>query len=169
MKKIYISSVNGGWWSTRLHLLAGLLADYTGVEKLVFGQQGKHLGTCGPLETRRALAAAFPAIEKAFAASLPEHRAFDPQQDIEGIVSRFSEAIPDEAALKVELYPELIRNFRGFNDAFVSYSSDELQQQKELLSRNTPFVAVQRQGDEIVMVNRVQMACRIAELALARL
>ena len=41
-------SQNGGWWSTRLHLLAGLLTTYTQVERLVFFSEGKCLGTCSP-------------------------------------------------------------------------------------------------------------------------
>ena len=135
---------NGGWWSKRLHLLAGLLADYTEVEKLVFCQDGRHLGTCGPVETRRALAAAFPKIEKAFAGALPEQRAFDPQQDIRGIVTRFSEELEKqggEPALMVQLAAHLVRNFRGFNEDRLSYvpDRDELQAAEGTAPKTVPF------------------------------
>jgi hypothetical protein len=164
---------NGGWWSTRLHLLAGLLADYTAVEKLVFCQGGRHLGTCGPVETRRALAAAFPNIEKAFAGALPEQRAFDPQQDIPGIVTRFSEALEKqggEPALMVQIAVHLVRTFRGFNEDRLSYvpGQDVLRQQKALLLKTSPFVAVEDEQGQVTIVNRVQLACRVAELAMAR-
>jgi len=165
---------NGGWWSTRLHLLAGLLADYTEVQKLVFCQNGKHLGTCGPVETRRALAVAFPRIEKAFADALPEQRAFDPQQDIPGIVTRFSEALEKvggEDALKVPLALHLVKTFRGFNEDRLPYvaNRDELDLQKELLRKSYPFVAVEDKNREVTIVDRVQLACRIADLAMARI
>lgn len=165
---------NGGWWSTRLHLLAGLLADYTEVEKLVFCQDGRHLGTCGPVQTRRALAAAFPNVEKAFAGSLPAQRAFDPQQDISGIVTRFSEALENqggESALMVPLAPHVVRTFRGFNEDRMSHvpGRNILEQQRELLQRPYPFVAVEDELGSVTIVDRVQLACRVAELAMARI
>jgi Domain of unknown function (DUF4062) len=165
---------NGGWWSTRLHLLAGLLGDYTEVERLVFCQDGRHLGTCGPVETRRALAAEFPNIEKAFSGALPERRAFDPRQDIAGIVTRFSEALETQGGepnLKVQLAAHLVRNFRGFNEDRLRYDQDrdELEQQKELLRKPHPFVAVEDQNGDVIIVNRIQFACHIAELAVSRL
>ena len=165
---------NGGWWSTRLHLLAGLLADYTEVEKLVFCQDGRHLGTCGTVETRRALAAAFPIVEKAFAGALPEQRAFDPQKDIPGIVTRFSEDLErqgGEAVLMVQLAAHLVKTFRGFNEDRLPYlpGRDELQQQKELLLKPDPFVAVEDDRGQVTIVNRVQFACRVAQLAMARI
>ena len=163
---------NGGWWSTRLHLLAGLLADYTSVEKLVFCQDGRHLGTCGPVETRRALATAFPKIERAFAGALPEQRAFDPQQDIPGIVTRFSEALETqggESELMVQIAVHLVRTFRGFNEDRVPYipGQDVLHQQKVLLQKPSPFVAVEDERGQVTIVNRVQLACRVAELVMA--
>jgi hypothetical protein len=165
---------NGGWWSTRLHLLAGLLADYTEVEKLVFCQEGRHLGTCGPVETRRALAAAFPKIEKAFAGSLPEQRAFDPQEDVPGIVTRFSEALDaqgGEPLLKVQLGAHLVRNFPGFNQDRIPYvpNQDETDRQRELLLKPHPFVAVEDAQGEVTIVNRIELACRIATLAMGRI
>jgi hypothetical protein len=164
---------NGGWWSTRLHLLAGLLADYTGVEKLVFTENGRHLGTCGPAETRRALATAFPNVEKALDAACPEVRAFDPQEDIPGIVTRFSEALDQEGGeqnLKRPIAPHLVRNFRGFNDDRLAYvpNSAELQQEKELLRKPYPFVAIEDASGHVTIVNRIQLACRIADLAMSR-
>jgi len=165
---------NGGWWSTRLHLLAGLLADYTEVEKLVFSQNGRHLGICGPMETRRALAGVFPNIEKAFADAQPERPGFDPGADIPGIVTRFSEKLDSqggELTLKVQLAAHVVRNFRGFNADRVTYISDrdETELQKELLRKPYAFVAVEGADGGVTMVNRLQFACRIAELAVARI
>ena len=164
---------NGGWWSSRLHLLSGLLADYTEVEKLVFCLNGKHLGTCGPMDTRRSLAAAFPNIEKAFADALPAQRGFDPLQDIPGIVTRFAETLDKqggEMVLKVQLGPHILRNFRGFNADRLAYvpNRDEEELQKELLRKPYPYVAVEDKEGDVTIVNRFQLACRIAELAVSR-
>lgn len=45
------------WWSTRLHLLSALCADYTQVRQIVFeAEQYRFLGMCSPSQARRVLA-----------------------------------------------------------------------------------------------------------------
>ena len=60
------------WWSTRLHLLAALLADYTTVAQIAFTDEGAgYLGMCPPADVRRNLSSFFPDIEIAYRNSLP--------------------------------------------------------------------------------------------------
>jgi hypothetical protein len=128
-------SLQGGWWSTRLHLLAGLLAAYTSIEKLVFSTEARCLGTCSPAHVRRALAELVPNVEKAFANSLPVHRGVDPTRDIQEIVQRFSESLDvmgGEDFMRANHSPDffevrehIVRNFPGFNSEFVSSAQDQ--------------------------------------------
>jgi len=172
-------SQQGGWWSTRLHLLAGLLADYTTVEKLVFSSNGGCLGTCGPAQVRRALANEIPSVEKAFAESLPGKRLLDPALDIPGIVERFSEKLDlmgGEEHMKgtnpptlVQITANIVQNFPGFNpDRLPSPANqDKMLLLPEILRRAYPFVPLEEPGGTVV-IDRVQLACRVAQLAIER-
>jgi hypothetical protein len=89
-------------------------------------------------------------------------------------VTRFSEKLDSqggELTLKVQLAAHVVRNFRGFNADRVTYISDrdETELQKELLRKPYAFVAVEGADGGVTMVNRLQFACRIAELAVARI
>ena len=73
------------WWSTRLHLLSALCADYTEVRQLLFEAEGyRFLGICTPSQARRALAQAFPDVEEVYRESLPSPKemSFDPVEDV---------------------------------------------------------------------------------------
>ncbi len=131
-------SQNGGWWSTRLHLLAGLLNTYTLVEKLVFFSHGKCLGTCAPWEVWSYLAEKKPEIEEAFASSLPPRPGLDVAAEIPGIVGNYSmrlggllnpppEGDPTkvEEAIKIQIEPHIVLKFPGFNSDHVQIRSAE--------------------------------------------
>jgi hypothetical protein len=172
-------SQEGGWWSTRLHLLAGLLADYTAVEKLVFSSNRRYLGTCGPAQVRRALADRIPSVEKAFADSLPERRGLDPALDIPGIVERFSaklDAMGGEQNMSLKNPPDLVQitdivaqNFPGFNPERLrpQPNQDEMQLLPDILRKTYPFVPLE-EPDSTVVIDRVRLASRIAQLAIER-
>lgn len=166
-------SKSGGWWSTRLLLLAGLLADYTQVSKLVFSNAGTYVGTCGLSDTRRAIGEAFPAIAKAMADCLPERRGFDPAADIPEIVRLFSNKLQQmggEESLKLPVLPHVVQAFRGFNGERLQFepTQDVIQRQRELLTKRYQYVAVEEPGSRITIVDRLLFASRVAELALAR-
>ena len=63
------------WWSTRLHLLAALLADYTTVAQIAFtDEDAGYLGMCPPADVRRSLSSFFPDIEIAYRTAIPTGR-----------------------------------------------------------------------------------------------
>lgn len=171
----------GGWWSTRLHLLAGLLADYTGVDKIAFSADGKCLGTCGPAEVRRALAQSKPAVEKAFAESLPDRRELDPALDIPQIVMRFSENLErmgGEMSLRqknppdlVQVTPNIVQNFIGFNPDLVQCQPDQdaMELLPVIVGKAHPYVPLEFTNGESVIIDRVRLASRIAQLAIERI
>ena len=166
----------GGWWSTRLHLLTGLLAEYTSVERIAFLANGRCLGTCGPAHVRRALALSKPKVEKAFGDSLLDRRELDPAMDIPQIVQRFAEkldAIGGEMSLRetkdlIQVSPNTAESFFGFNPDIVRCDPD--QDAMELLplvvSKSYPYVPIEFENGDTVIFDRVRLASRIAELSI---
>jgi Domain of unknown function (DUF4062) len=171
----------GGWWSTRLHLLAGLLADYTGVEKIVFSANGKCLGTCGPAQVRGALAESKPSVEKAFAESLLDRRELDPALDIPQILERFSanlNAMGGEMSLRqknppdlIQVTPNIVQNFPGFNPELVQCqpNQDGMELLPVIVGKPYPYVPLEFATGESVVIDRVRLASRIAQLAIERI
>jgi hypothetical protein len=171
----------GGWWSTRLHLLAGLLAEYTGVEKIAFSANRKCLGTCGPVQVRRALAQSYPTVEKAFAESLPERRGPDSAWEISQIVERFSANLDKaggEAKLRAndppeltQITPTIARNFPGFNRELIPCRPDldGIDVLPIVVSKEYPYVPLEFPDGDAVIIDRVRLASRIAQLAINRI
>jgi hypothetical protein len=170
----------GGWWSTRLLLLAGLVSEYTSVEKLVFFHNGKLLGTCGPHQVRHALGAEIPTIEHALAESIPEQRnQADPTHDIENIGQMFTEKLNSmdgeeiiitSRRLRVsQIENHIIRSFPGFNDDRVKHTSDvdEVQLLQAILDKTYSYVPLEGPA-ETVIIDQVRLASRISQLAIAR-
>lgn len=159
----------GGWWPTRLLLLAGLLADYTSVERLAFSASGQYIGMCSPLEVRRALAVHFPAVEKAFAESLPDIPGFDPAADVRTVVDRFSVKLGDQET-RDPIAPHVVSGFRGFSPDRLPYTAQQSDMARlgQLLQRPQAHVAVEEAGGGTTVVNRLSLASRIAALAVER-
>jgi Domain of unknown function (DUF4062) len=165
----------GGWWSTRLLLLASILEGYTNVSKLVFSNNGDYVGLCGLADTRRAIGKAFPDIAKAISECIPESRGFDPASDIPEIVTQFSMRLMDmggEESLKTAVLPHVVRNFLGFNKNLIQFHliPNASDRQREVLRQPHQYVAVRLEvaDPRIAIVDRLLFASRVAELALQR-
>lgn len=159
----------GGWWPTRLLLLAGLLADYTSVERLTFNAAGQYVGMCSPMEVRRALAIYFPVVEKAFAESLPAAPGFDPAADVRTVVDSFSEKLNGQET-RDPVGAHIVAGFRGFSADRLPYVAQESDMARlgQLLQRPQAHVAVEEAGGKTTVVNRLSLASRIAALAVER-
>jgi hypothetical protein len=173
---------NGGWWSTRLHLLAGLLTRYSTVEKLVFFSKKKCLGTCSPADVWGYLATAKPEVEEAFSKSLPPPTALDAAAEIPMIVSNYSINLGDllfpppdgdrtkvEQAIKIQIEPHMLPQIPGFNPDRVSLPAgvDHVGNLPAILGKEYPFVPLEF-PTETVVIDRVSLASRIAKLAVER-
>ena len=171
----------GGWWSTRLHLLAGLLCGYTEVEKIAFSVNGRCIGTCGPNEVRQALANSKPDVETAFGQSLVVTPELDPAHDVRQIVLRFSEkldAMGGESAMRQANPPQLVditeniaRRFPGFNPDVLTCPPDHeaIELLPVIVAKPYPFVPLDFANGGGVVVDRVRLSTRIAQLAIARI
>jgi hypothetical protein len=159
----------GGWWPTRLLLLAGLLASYSSVERLVFSAEGTYVGICKPLDVRRALVAHFPLFEKAFAESLPDVPGFDPAADIRRVVESFSEKL-NGLEIATPVGAHIVSGFRGFLDDRVRYvpHQSDMVRLAQILQQPHPHVAVEESGGATTILNRMELASRVATLAVER-
>lgn len=175
-------SQNGGWWSTRLHLLSGLLVRYTNVEKLVFFANKRFLGTCSPADVWGYLATAKPEVEQAFASSLPQAASLDAAAEIPMIVMNYSMKLGDllvpapngdrmqvEQAIKIQIEPHMLPQIPGFNPDRVPLPAggDHVGNLPAILGKDYPFVPVEFPGETMV-IDRVDLASRIAKLAVER-
>ena len=144
------------WWSTRLHLLSALCADYTEVRQIVFEAEGyRFLGMCTPCQARRVLARAFPDVENAYRRSVPspQQTSFNPVEEVSLIVDHFSngmDALGGEPNVKKWVEPHLIENWPGISKDCVDVSGGAVTPSllESIVRRQTPFVVLVR--DDIV-------------------
>jgi len=160
-----------GWWSTRLHLLAALCADYTDVRQLLFESEGYRLvGICTPKQAQRALARSFPEVEHAYRESLPapEAASIDPVEDVKAIVDRFSarmDALGGEPNVKKWVAPRLVAGWPRMTQASLEVPRGGVT--PDLLAtvalRPEPYVVLVRNGIVQQVVDREGLSTRVAE------
>ncbi len=158
------------WWSTRLHLLSALCADYTEVRQILFEAEGyRFLGLCTPSQARRALSQAFPNVEEAYRASLPppQNVSFSPVDDVRYIVDEFSAAMDrlgGEPNVKKWVEPHIIQNWPGVNRDAVDLPGGvaTVPLLTSVVQRNTPFVVLVKDGNVLKVVDRAALATRMA-------
>ena len=158
------------WWSTRLHLLSALCAEYTEVRQLLLEAEGyRFLGMCTPSQARRALAGAFPDVEEAYRDSLPSPKemSFNPIEDVSSIVDRFSSAMDrlgGEPEVMRWVEPHLIENWPGVSKDCVDLPGGAVTTSllELVVRRQTPFVVLVRDGIVQQVVDRAALATRMA-------
>lgn len=157
------------WWSTRLHLLAALLADYTSVDQIAFMVDEGYLGMCPPKDVRRVLGGSFPEVEIAYRVSLPipTGPVFDPSLEIDTIVERFAKAMDDKGGednVKKWVAPHVVSSWKGFNPdkIEVTMEGSRLDLLRDIVNRRSPFVALVSNGSLKQVIDRVDLASRVA-------
>lgn len=161
------------WWSTRLHLLSALCADYTEVRQFLLEAEGyRFLGMCTPSRARRALAQAFPDVEEAYRESVlsPKEMSFNPVEDVSSIVDRFSAALDrlgGEPKVMKWVEPHLIENWPGVSKDCIDLPGGVVTSSllESVVRRHTPFVVLVRDGIVQEVVDRAALATRMAIVA----
>lgn len=165
---------NGGWWSTRLLLVAALLEDYTPIQQIVFlntvgmERDAKYLGMASPADVRRALATHFRDVDKAYRESVPD-RVFDAAAEIPSIVGSFAHRVGalkpgGEEKVKEPITPVVIDQWRGFQPESIEVADRKMDGPllDEIISKRTPFVALVRKGSLHELIDRAQLATSLA-------
>jgi len=157
------------WWSTRLHLVSAICADFTSVRQFVFeGKEDRFLGMCATPDVRLALAHLYPAVELAYRRSLPAPGPlFDPLQEVSVIVENYCkqmEQLGGETIVKEGVMPHALQNWRGVHMNWVETSDQTISPKllKDIVRTAMPFVALVKGGKIIQVINRTTLAANIA-------
>lgn len=162
------------WWSTRLHLLCALCAEYTEVRQVLFeGQDYRFLGMCSPSQARRALARAFPKIERAYRKSMPppEKLSGNSVADVDVIADAYSNVMDNlggEAVVKQWVKPTLIENWPGVDRSKVDLPGGVVTRPmiEAIVRHQDPFVVLVKDGLVQQVVDRSALATRLALVAV---
>jgi hypothetical protein len=145
--------------------------NYTTVSRLVFYDSDKFVGTCGIVETKRAIANFFPDVASLISECLPERVGFNPAADIPPIVDKFLEKLVrlgGESQIAQPVLAHIVSRFHDFNDERVQLFriNDATQRQRELIRKRYQYVALEETEAQITIVDRLLFASRVAELTL---
>ena len=159
------------WWTTRLHLVAALASDFTRIRQFVFlDGEGRYVSMASPVEVRRALTQRFPDLERAYLASCA---AAQPTRDINLIIMRYPQEIFEafdrpEPDVKQDISRLMLSRDLGIEPSAeaVEQRDDRHSLQWEVVRRDKPFEAVLEEGRLTGVIDRVQMASKIAIQAL---
>lgn len=163
------------WWNTRLYLVAALAEAFGRTRGLVFvDAQGEYLLVARPAEVRYRLAQRWPALVQAYARFRQEA---DTIELIEREIWRYPQFVGeafeiDEQTAKVELTVRDLAYELGIAREAEVVDLDAKGQrflQQEIIGRQTPLVALVRDHRLHGLVDRAQLAERVAKAALLHL
>jgi hypothetical protein len=161
------------WWNTRLHLVAALAQDMGGAREFVFvDAQRRFLTMAPPTEIRNRLARRWPVLEKAYAAFQNEAAMFG---GVEESLWRYPMAVAasfgkDEQSAKEDVTAQDLERELGIGRHAETVDVADKGQvflQREILGRAAPFAALIRRGRLKGLVERQELARRVADKALA--
>jgi hypothetical protein len=167
------------WWSSRLFLVAALLAEYTAVECLAFLSEGdQFFGLASPQSVVNALSKVYPEISRAYYQTI---RRPLPDQDVVNEVfyrlQEFSIALGhlpgEEAGNKGIVTLRLLRQWLGHDllQVSVALSSETLEppQANQILNQPFNYVALTYEGKLQSVIDRTAFATQMARRSLEAL
>jgi hypothetical protein len=163
------------WWSTRLHLVAALAQDLGGAREFVFvDEQRRFLTMAPPAEIRDRLTRRWPALEQAYAAFRKKAVTVGAvEQEIWSYPMAVSDSFRQaEESAKEDISAEDLERKLGIARDAETVDVEGKGQvflQREILGRATPFAALIRGGRLEGLVDRHELARKVAEKALAQL
>lgn len=179
-------NLRGGqyWYSTRLFLLAALAEDYSRIQQLVFMEQGGErifVGMASPGNVRQALATLWPTLEEYYQEIKKQPMPVQPGASRPSwIVMRWTlgpfkrDGKPvSEENLRVKVNSACLREWlfaieRPLTTDSVDWpgTSDPYLVRSLLFEHNSPYVALLRHGRLDRVVNRLDLALRVARRAI---
>jgi hypothetical protein len=160
------------WWNTRLHFAAALASDFTEIREFVLlDDQGRFLTMAPPTEIRRALAKAVPRLEIAYLQSREQARSTaGPGDEIVRVVFCYPATVAAvfagrmEADVKQVVTPASLRELgiKGEGEVVDRFPLSH----SDLLQHRAPYVVLMREARLEGVVDRAELATRIASIAL---
>jgi hypothetical protein len=176
------------WWHTRLYLVAALAEDYARIETLVFhadrgGVSHCFVGTARPSATRLALAAVTPALQLAYSAgqndasAQPRPIALHSADAAEVVIAGFVRHLPDEEeTIEIDVTEPLLLRWLGpdlVTDSLPAPANPGAAVPRRdlpaILARPEPYVALTRGQHLVQVVDRAELASRLALAAVSQL
>ncbi len=161
------------WWNTRLHLAVTLASDFTDIQQfVVFNAAGGFELIAPPIEARRALAKAYPKLEAAYQMSRELSSPFT--SSIDSIVRNYPDASRNvfgrpESEFKQVVTSGMLRELGIRQQGEVieqSQQPGDLLLNADIVRRRAQFLVLTRDGKFEGIVDRVQVASRLAQSAL---
>ena len=161
------------WWNTRLYLVAALARDLGRTRGFVFvDANDRFLFMAQPSEICRRLATRWPALERAYAGF---RREAPTVEEIERDIWRYPQFVADafgedEQEAKHSLSARDLESDLGIAkgaEVVDVIGKDQRFLQREILGRQTDFAALVRDHRLEGLVDRAQLAQRVAQAALA--
>lgn len=174
------------WWSTRLFLLAALAEDYSRVQQLVFMEQGGariFVGMAPPSDIRRALARQWPTLEQSYQ-EIKSNPPDPPDWPDASLIARIvygwtphgfyrDSAAVSEEELKEKVNPSSLHKWLlAMGKRLTTESVDWHGISRPYIVRSllfefdSPYVALLRHRQLDRVVNRLDLALRVARRAL---
>jgi hypothetical protein len=163
------------WWNTRLHLAAALASDFTEIRQFVIlDAEGRFLTMAPPAEIRRALTKALPKLEIAY---LRSREKIDKQfglSEVDQIVSSYPYTVSDvfgkqlEADVKQVVTPANLRELgiKAQGEVIEEFGVDRRPRlSSDIVRRHEPYVVLMRDGKLEGIVDRMELAARIASIS----
>jgi hypothetical protein len=177
------------WWATRLYLLAALAADYTSIQNFVFlsdanGPGNYLVGISEPREVQKVLGNTYAFIEDAYRQSKQGIAGgWPPSKDeIEAVIQNFGmqlfglkppelqddEPVLNSPGVREWVTPEFAKRSFSAEHAIVDWSGgpETAMLRYRILDRPTPFVFLVENSKLTKVVDRAELAVRIAKKAL---
>ena len=162
------------WWNTRLHLVAALASDFTEIQEFVLlDAEGRFLSITSPVELRRALAKALPKLEMTYL-RCREMATGGYGGEVDRTVACYPTAVVElfggqaEASVKQIMTPLNVRELglKQLGDVLESSVNMRSILNADIVRRQVPYVVLMRDGNLEGVIDRMELASRIANAAM---
>jgi hypothetical protein len=164
------------WWNTRLHLVAALASDFTEIRQFVLlDQDGRVRTVASPTEIRRALTKAQPKLEMTYLQCREQPPSPYGTGDVRHIIASYPTALMSVFAGLTESTIKQVITPTSLRELGIEQEGEVLEQfaferranlNAEIVRRHAPFVVLMRDGNLEGVIDRAELASRIAGTAL---
>ncbi len=161
------------WWTTRLHLMASLLLDYSTCTHMVFSaEDDRFWGMSSLSNVKKTLVLHFPILDDLYRQSIsscePRFNVSDTVKDIIATNRALLDTFGGEEALKEWISQHSLFTWFGFsrNSVMLSDRKSPRELLKEVLACPSEYVPLTRNGALANVIDRAALATEVAQSAI---
>jgi Domain of unknown function (DUF4062) len=161
------------WWNTRLHLASALASDFTEIRQFVILDTARRvLIVTSPLEVRRALTKSQPKLEMAYLQCRDQARPPFATSEVDSIISSYPAAVTSVFGGQAEIEVKQLITPPSLRELGIKQQGEVLEQfgpehrpfsNAEIMRRRERYVVLIRDGNLEGVIDRVELASRIAD------